>query len=281
MTNGSNASARQINSNVMMQIQLKKLAIAAAILLGGTAAVFTQPAAPKPAPGDVKNPPPASVAPSKPAAKTNAQVLLFRNQPSWNRSPDFEDRLEELGIEFVVKPASSMRTLDLSPYRLILIPGAQWRTDFYATFNEQSDRFNHYVTNGGVLVLELNGAEDDGVLLPRGVSLTAHGAVENTILVTDHPALTPLGSSRIRANFASHGFLEGVPNDALLLAAETVDNKADPTKPTFIEYPHGAGRIIAACQCFHDQDRSGRGVLMPSLLTYAFERKWHVPKNAR
>ena len=50
-------------------------------------------------------------------------------------------------------------------------------------------------------------------------------------------------------------------------------------KPTFIEYKHGAGRVIAACQCFHDQDGSGRGILMETAISYAADRQWYVPKK--
>jgi len=64
-----------------------------------------------------------------------------------------------------------------------------------------------------------------------------------------------------------------------VLVTETTDDKPDMSKPTFVEYKHGAGRVIAACQCFHDQDHSGRGPMMETLLDYAGERKWYSPKK--
>jgi hypothetical protein len=127
-------------------------------------------------------------------------------------------------------------------------------------------------------VLELNGAEQDGITLPRGVTMVPHGSLDNTILVPNHPILVPMGGQHIRANSSSHGYLDGVPEDALFLVAETVDGQADLTKPTFVEYAHGAGRVIAACQCFHDQDRSGRGPMMDTLIQYAAGRKWFAKK---
>ena len=278
----------------MAQAQFKSLDLAVAIMiLAGTAAVVVGQSLPKKTeaatddsaaqvrskaavPADSAKP--STTTPAS-LSTTNFKVLIFRNQPSWNRSPDFEDALTDLGIDFAVEPSSSMQTKDLSPYRVIVIPGAQWRTDFYQTFSANADRFDSYVTNGGVLVLELNGAEEDGVLLPAGVSMAKHGSRDNTILYPQHPALTPFGGRHIRANYASHGFLEGVPTNALVLAAETIDDKPDSTKPTYVEYAHGKGRVIAACQCFHDRDNSGRGVLMPTLLTYASERKWYIPKK--
>jgi hypothetical protein len=99
---------------------------------------------------------------------------------------------------------------------------------------------------------------------------------ENTITLPTHPIVTPLGGRPIRANLASHGYLSGVPADAIVLATEAVDGEPALDKPTFIEYPSGKGRVLAACQCFHDRDNSGRGPLMQTVLTYAAEKKWYA-----
>jgi hypothetical protein len=56
-----------------------------------------------------------------------------------------------------------------------------------------------------------------------------------------------------------------------------VESKGSETfkdRPTFVEYSHGKGRVIAACQCFHDQDNSGRGPLMATVLHYAATKPW-------
>ena len=271
---------------LMAQTKSKALVIAAVLLLlGGTAAVVVQQAmtrksqagaAPARATETAAND-------SKPtvAVTTNAvvRVLVFRNRPSWNRNPDFEDSLSAMGIEHDVRPSAEMENTDLAPYRFVIIPGAQSRKEFYQDYVAQAARFNRYVANGGTLVLELNGAEEAGLPLPRGVSMVNHGSRENTILVPAHPILTPLGGRAIRANYASHGYLNGVPQDALVLAAETTDGQADTNKPTFIEYTHGTGRVIAACQCFHDQDGSHRGPLMETLINYAAEKQWFAPKK--
>jgi hypothetical protein len=216
-------------------------------------------------------------APSAPAAK----LLIFRNIPSWNRSPDFEESSQSLGISFEVKPASQMKSTRLSDYRVIVIPGAQWETDFYAEFARAAQSFDQYVQAGGVLLLELNGAERDGITLPGGPSMVGHAGYTNLIVMPRHPALAPFANQpRITANLASHGYLSRVPANALVLMTvmKDGDGTADTTKPTYVEYAHGKGRIIAACQCFHDQDESGRGPLMPAVLTYAMGGKWFSAK---
>ena len=264
---------------LMAQTKSKTLVMTTlALLLSGSAAVMVQQslAGKSEAAEQVAAP-----AKPSPTSKTNTatKVLVFRDNPSWNRNPDFEDTLAVISVEHEVKPAIEMGSTDLSRYLFVIIPGAQAKTDFYRQYATHAERFNRYVTNGGTLVLELNGAENAGIILPRGVNMVKHGSLENTILLPDHPILTPFAGLSIRANYASHGYLDGVPKDALVLVAETIDGKADLTKPTFVEYAYGAGRVIAACQCFHDQDRSGRGPLMDTLIDYAMEKKWFARKE--
>jgi RNA polymerase sigma factor (sigma-70 family) len=269
----------------MAQTKAKKLAIAAAVLLLGSAAVVIQQSIQN-APAPRSDVAPAAGAETKPpaisaTAATNASqtILVFRSVRSWNRDPDFEEALTALAMEFEVRSPGEMESADLSLHPVVVIPGAQRRTDFYSTYAANADRFHRYVTNGGTLVFELNGAEDASLPLPRGVTMVKHGATDNAILLPDHPIVAPLGGAPIHATFASHGFLTGVPADALILAAEMENEQVAIDKPTFVEYPYGKGRVIAACQCFHDQDRSGRGILMETALHYAAEKKWFASKK--
>ena len=220
---------------------------------------------------------PKDLAPSTPNSVTN--VLIFRNVRSWRRKVDFEEALTEQEIKFDVKLSAEMAATDLSPYRFVIIPGAQGRDDYYHQYAENVERFDRYVTNGGTLLLELNGAERDGITLPGGASMVGHGAKDNAVTLPDHPILNPLGGKPIHATYASHGYLQGVPKGALILATEMADGQPSVDKPTFVEYAHGAGRVIAACQCFHDQDGSGRGILMETAINYALEKQWYSPKK--
>jgi len=205
------------------------------------------------------------------------RVLVFRDAPSSDRHPDFEDVLADLGMPFDSKPSSDMTATDLSRYNFVVIPGAQRDAAYYKAFADNAAAFAHYVSGGGTLVLEMNGAEPFGIALPGGTSMVRHPAFDNLITVPDHPILTPLrGKRRITANWASHGYLMGIPAGATVLAAEMTPGTltADMGKPTFVEYSYGKGHIIAAAQCFHDKDGSGRGPLMITLLKYAAARTW-------
>jgi len=168
-----------------------------------------------------------------------------------------------------------MGDVDFSRYTAIIVPGAQPQNDFYPDYIRHAARFDDYVAKGGTLILELNGAENTSIVLPRGVTIALNAGLENTIVATNHPVFAPFGSERvIRANAASHGYLSGVPGEALVLAVESKGSETFKDRPTFVEYPHGKGRVIAACQCFHDQDNSGRGPLMATVLNYAAGKSW-------
>lgn len=206
-------------------------------------------------------------------------VVIFRNNRSWNRKPDFEEALAELGHKYDVRKSAEIGTTELSNYHTVIIPGSQRKDDFYGQYMENAELFNRFVTNGGTLLLELNGAERANIPLPRGVMMVPHGAKDNAIILTNHPLVDPLGGQPIHANYASHGYLEGVPQDALILAAELDGATPAMTRPTYVEYKHGKGRVIAACQCFHDQDGSGRGILMEAAIVYVADRQWYTPKK--
>ncbi len=210
-------------------------------------------------------------------AESTSHVLVFRNTPSWNRQQTFEDVLDELGIWFVVKPSSEMATTNLAKYDFVIIPGAQWKTGYYLEFAGNQSVFENYVKNGGTLIVEMNGAEREGMILPGGVAIKKNPAFNNLITFTDHPIFAPLkGKPMISAHYASHGYLTSVPSGSFVLAVELTQNQTTPdmSKPTFVEYSYGAGRVIAGAQCFHDQDQSGRGPLMATLLKYAAVQQW-------
>lgn len=207
-------------------------------------------------------------------ARSTGDFLVFRNGSSWGRLTDFENVLGELGSNYEQRESSTMADLDLSPYDVIIIPGAQ-NSDYYKNYVSNIERFDEYVAKGGTLLLELNGAEKTSVMLPRGVSMVPHWGLENAIVESDHPIFFPLsGKPLIRANAASSGYLQDVPGDALILAVETNGVDALTDRPTFIEYPYGEGQVIAALQCFHDRDGSGRGPLMESVISYALTKSW-------
>jgi CubicO group peptidase (beta-lactamase class C family) len=202
----------------------------------------------------------------------NENFLMFRNNPSWGRHTDFENVLAELDYNYELRESNSMSDIDLSSYDVIIIPGGQ-RNEFYEDYVIHTEKFDNFVSNGGTLILELNGAEEIVNELPRGITLSPNKAIENAILKSDHPIFLPLsGKPLIKARYASMSYFKNVPSDALILAAEAEESESLNDRPTFIEYTYDKGRVIAASQCFHDRDDSGRGPLMESVISYAITK---------
>ncbi|NQY11052.1 MAG: hypothetical protein HRT71_16270 [Flavobacteriales bacterium] len=217
----------------------------------------------------------------------DTKVLIYRDQHSWARNQTFEETFDYLGIAYDAKPSAFMSETDLSKYDMILIPGAQWNTtEYYKAFEANIAMFDKFVKNGGTLVVELNGTEKYGITLPGGAMMNKHLGYINLVTIPSHPIFAPMrGELQIKANLASHGYLTNVPAGAMVLASVSKDGEsADMDKPTFVEYNHGKGRVIAGAQCFHNQDNSGRGPLMATLLVYAANKQWlpesKVPSTA-
>ena len=208
-------------------------------------------------------------------AHSTGNFLVFRNTSSWGRKTDFENVLIELGCKYEQRASSTMANLDLSSYDVIIIPGEQ-NSDYYKDYVSNIERFDVYVAKGGTLVLELNGAEKNkSIRLPHGVTIAPHWAIENKILASNHPIFLPLsGKHLIRARYASNGYLQNIPDNAYVLAVEAEGTDTFTDRPTFIEYTYGKGRVIAASQCFHDQDDSGRGPLLESVISHALTKSW-------
>jgi len=93
-----------------------------------------------------------------------ARALVVRDVESWNRIPEFEAKLGDLGYASATIRSTDMATTDFSQYSLIVIPGAQRQTTFHADFAKAADRIDRFVQGGGTLLLEVNGAESEGIL---------------------------------------------------------------------------------------------------------------------
>ena len=151
-------------------------------------------------------------------SRSTGNFLVLRNSPSWNRLTDFEDVIIELGCSLVSKESSALASLDLSAYDVIIIPGAQ-SEEFYQDYVNYAEHVDTYVANGGILMLELNGATRSSLILPRDISMVNNPALENAIIDSTHPIFLPLeGKSRMHARYASSGYFEGVPEDVHILA---------------------------------------------------------------
>ena len=92
------------------------------------------------------------------------KVLVVRNSTPWTQFSNFETEFGDLGYaSATIKPAD-METTDFSKYSLIVIPGTQGQGGFNADYAKVADRFDQFVQSGGTLLLEVKGAEGEGIL---------------------------------------------------------------------------------------------------------------------
>jgi beta-lactamase regulating signal transducer with metallopeptidase domain len=97
----------------------------------------------------------------------SGKALVVSNFTSLGRVPDFEAQLGDLGFSSATIRSADMANTDLSQYSLIVIPGTQLETGFYADYAKAAARFDRFVQNGGTLLLEVKGAEGEGILRQR------------------------------------------------------------------------------------------------------------------
>lgn len=115
-----------------------------------------------------------------------------------------------------------------------------------------------YVASGGTLVLNVAGrVGGQQNIAPGGVDYV-HGSVHNaeTFAAPNHPYLTGQGypgQALTKGDFefwlnTDHGYLDpaSLPQDAITVLTNTNGGSASPidTAPSFVEYHHGAGRVI-------------------------------------
>ncbi len=111
-------------------------------------------------------------------AEATSKILIFRNIRSCGIVARISRRvLKSMHFKYDVKPSSRYEEHRFGGLRHGHHPlGAQWRTGFYRDYAENKPIFDTFVSNGGTLVCELNGAEQEGITLPDGVHMVLHPA---------------------------------------------------------------------------------------------------------
>ncbi len=168
------------------------------------------------------------------------KYLVVRDDSSWGANPD-EAILTANQIPFDVIASSALATTDLSPYRMVVLPGDQ-PSSYYTNVNASLTALTNYVSAGHVLLYVMAAAENEpaGWTAPGGAVRSALDlATSNVVLATGHLLVRGV-SSPFSGNYASHGHFTTVPAGAVL-----VTGVADATKPTLITYQGGTGRVIA------------------------------------
>jgi subtilisin family serine protease len=150
------------------------------------------------------------------------------------------------GISYDLAGSSDLPNLDLSTYGMIYVADDQPQY-FYDGLEPFMPAFDAYVADGGFLVFGAasngwNGGDVSGVPLPGGASIQPVWNATDDVMANGHPTMQgvadPFGDG-----FASLGGFAGFPETATVLTTGV-----DTGLPTAIEYPYGAGRVLALAQ---------------------------------
>ncbi len=235
------------------------------------------PAQPQPIPSAGK--PPSEMAPaswqSPPATAVStpgAAVLLVQEGSPWAHSEN-QTVLEENGLAFDQIYSEDLAAIDLSAYRLVIVPSAQ-STAFYANLVDQASRLEAYVRGGGTL--EFHAASEgyyngdaSVVTLPGGVHIRWYSSSSNRVLDPSHPLVRNVPST-FQGSPASLAYFEDLPTGAQLVASD------DAGRPNLVVYRLGTGTVVAGAQTLEiARSRSWPGgPILDNMIPFAFESRF-------
>jgi|GEM_PF-4036415 len=177
-------------------------------------------------------------------------VALFQEFNPWG-STLLPYLLATNGISYTILGTNDMGLVDLSPFDKVILVSAQ-SNDFYDLVNYHNVWFSQYAYQGGILEMHLatksGYLESSGLWLPGGFIAAPYEANAVTITNADFPMFrTPhLISDAALDNWdnSTHGYFSYYPYGAQPLVYCTDTN----VPPCAIDYPYGAGRILATLQ---------------------------------
>ncbi len=167
------------------------------------------------------------------------QVLIFQDSRPWWQNNSHQDYLEEIGVAFDVYGSDEMQDIDFDLYTLIMIPSCQ-NQNFYNTFADNFTRFENWISSGGWLEFHgcTQGAEWE---LWNGLYFEYDTSDTNTVVNPDHPITNNIPEV-FTGNFASHGYMEDIPENSAILIEDENGN------PVLIEFGLDAGNVIVTAQ---------------------------------
>jgi subtilisin family serine protease len=185
---------------------------------------------------------PAEVAPSW----DGAAVLVVMDALPWD-SQALLEVFEWNDLAPDVVGSDQLGELDLDPYDVVVLANDQ-PPAFYAAYGEHLHALEAFVTAGGYLWVGAasygwNGGGFDGLPLPGGVTVLEQVFEEvNLVVLPDHPAMLGV-PARFTGSAVSHSAFEDLlPGTAVIAVGEWAE------LPTMVEYPLGAGTVLATGQ---------------------------------
>jgi len=213
--------------------------------------------------------PVAGFVPAVPAMPNGLHILLVQQYWPWG-STATATVLNALGFTYDIVDMSEIGLVSLVGYPMIIIADDQPQA-FYNAYTSQVTILRNYVNNGGVLVFfAASEGWNGGVLntaLPGGATVQLNHFEEyNYIANSAHPIVTgqlsngvPLTNADLYSNYCSHGYFSTLPGGSSVILKDQHNHA------TFIEYPIGAGRVLASLNTWEHGYANGRAFALKAL----------------
>ncbi|MGH9249720.1 MAG: carboxypeptidase regulatory-like domain-containing protein, partial [Acidimicrobiales bacterium] len=205
-----------------------------------------------------------SVTPSQ----VGGPVLVFEDALPWDTDA-LHQVLDANGIVFDVVGSDQMDDIDLSGYQAVIIANDQPQ-DFYDAYNANVGRLEEYAAAGGLVWVEaaslgFNEGEFGNGVLPGGGSLVeANFESSNDVADPAHPTMAGVPDP-FTGDAASHSAFQDLPP-----AAHVIATGSNSGLPTMVEFPVGAGWVLATGQTLEFAFEFGEdgGVILENTVPY-------------
>ncbi len=179
-----------------------------------------------------------------------AEVLVIKDYDPWDDDGNVEALASIEGKTWDIINTSEIATTTLSDYRIVIVASDQ-TTATYDTLIANKDDLADYVSGGGVLLAH---ATDHGwnfghwssSWLPGGVNHVY--APQNLLSIVDtaSPIVDGISDAALdNWGYSAHGYFTDLVAGTNIVIGIT----GDPTgQPTYIEYRHGSGLVLATMQ---------------------------------
>lgn len=206
-------------------------------------------------------------------ADTGDRALVIKDCNPWATTAN-EDVLADMGVTYDVITSDSLSDADLGRYDVVVLPSTQ-TAGYYDRLVAERAKLASFVDDGGVLVAHVT---DNGwpcttrwstSFLPQGVEKTNDFSNHLDGLDDDHPVLDGVSDSDLDYwGWSTHGYLTNLPSDA----TRVIGIGGDPNRPTYAEYEHGDGLVLATMQTLEWPWYVGWGTkrVLRNELAYAF-----------
>ncbi|PSP80820.1 hypothetical protein BRC81_01670 [Halobacteriales archaeon QS_1_68_20] len=185
--------------------------------------------------------------------------LIVKDCDAWY-APANEWVLGALGYSYDVISSGDFGGHDLSGYTDVVLPSTQTGS-YYSRLDANSDKLEAFVSDGGTLHAHVATSGypcttyGTPSFLPGDVDTAVDYHNNLTITASNNPVVEGIGNLD-NWGYSTHGFLTNVPGSATVIAGFAGDPNG---RPTFVEYSHGDGAVLATTQTIEWPFYSGGG----------------------